>query len=312
MAVDAEANGGSLESAASAWLAGAGQGNLHLISLADVERQLAVLEARLVLCGDGGSGAAPATAKLDSPASAARKVAELGLLGLALRIAAAQNLDPWQVALQPFLRLCFEVDGRGAGKAAALAEAARGPAQDLMFLRTDGVEALGASGDTAQAWWQTLEHALDVAGNSGCMDASRRRLYSLAAEELLSWRPKDALPEFLAKALSQGHAWVSLLRLYMKHDRLEDAVELLAAQLRLCQDTVTGAGAVRPERRWTPLQDFPVALVVQLERATANAAACLEGLPQSAAQQRRESAAKLHRILTQFKLLFEDVDQERR
>lgn len=313
MAVDSASTGGSLESAASTWLAGVEicGGNLRVVSLKDVEQLLAVVEARLVLCGDGGAGVAPATTKLDSPASAARRVAELGLLGLALRVAAAHGLDPWQSALQPFLALCFEADAQSPEKTALVADAARGPAQALMFVRSDGSEALGAGGDAARGWWQALEHALKASGDGkeGSVDASRRRLYSLAAEELLTRRPKESLPEFLTKVLSDGPSWVSLLRLFMKHGRLEDAVDLLTEQVQRCE----GAARLKvlgSERKWTPLQDFPVSLVVQLQRAVVAAKAKDGG---SAADRSKASAcaSELERNLAKFGRLLEDAERAR-
>merc|ERR1711879_1069746 len=60
----------------------------------------------------------------------------------------------------------------------------------------------------------------------------------------------------LSDRLSAGPSWVALLRLYMKYRRAEDAVNLLGLELKKCRPALEAAG-----RNWSPLRDFPIALV---------------------------------------------------
>lgn len=287
---------------------------LGIVLLKDAERCLALTEARLILCGGGGQGRPPPTDGEELAAgAAARRVAKLGLLALALKVATAHELDPWPYALQPFVRLCLEAERPGSdGQVAAVASAARGPTQVYMFVHGDASEPLGCSGgDAVQGWWQALEAGLNAAAGDntsnpqslGFLNASGGRLYSLVVDEVLASRPAaQPLPRFLVKRLANGPTWVILLRLYMKHRRLEDAVNLIGEQLKCCELTVT---SFTPAKRlqWSPLQDFPVSLAVQLQR-------CIR----RTADQDRDSrfldlATELDRILAQFQSLLADSDR---
>merc|ERR1712110_851418 len=109
-----------------------------------------------------------------------------------------------------------------------------------MFLESDGREPLGVDGSVRTGWWKTLEEGLRVAGSKTLEDstgwwkkledsrqlsANCTRLFSLAADEILASQTTPAkLPQFLVRTLSAGPAWVCLLRLYMKHERLDDSV----------------------------------------------------------------------------------------
>jgi len=258
-------------------------------TLADAERALAVAEANMVLCGQN---------EVRTASDAASSVASLGLLMLALRITQSHGLDPWKLALQPFLRLCLEAEHSTDDRVAGLIDAARGPAQAYMFVQSDGCEPLGVGGSTRTGLWQALEEGLGaVAGAQGAgqpLDASATRLYSLVADEILSsHRGLEKLPEFLAGALASGPSWVCLLRMYVKHDRFKDAVELLEEQLKAC-----GPGP----KRWSPLQDFPVSLVLQLQRRVSQSA------DKEKSGQDVQRATKLESILAQFQRLLTDSE----
>lgn len=267
-----------------------------VISLAEAEKLLATVEAYIVCSGRSA---------LCSPAHAARTVAGLGLLGLALRVASAHDLDLWQFAFQPFTKLCVEAEqNQESSKVDNLARAAKGPAQAYMFIRSDGREPLGQNGDICSGLWQTLEDGLlavnrllrpvtAVPGAAAGLDANCTRLYSLVADEVLSLCSGRSLPRFLVKVLSAGPSWVSLLRLYMRHSCVEDSVELLAQQLKLCK-SATG----KPER-CPILQDFPVSLVVQLRNGICEQVAKKTGGSSECLQ-------ILDGILTQFQNLLEE------
>lgn len=261
-------------------------------TVADAERLLSIAEAHMILSG---------RTELCTPSDVAHSVAALGLLGLALRVTRAYSLDAWQFAFQPFLRLCTETEGCADAKVMALVDAARGPAQAYMFHRSDGHDPLGTSGSARGGWWQTLEESLRaVSGprtNGHQLDAAGTRLYSLAADHILSHqRTNGRLSRFIAKALTGGPAWVCLLRLYMKYERMEDAVELLGEQLKSCKlhDEPT---------LWSPLRDFPVSLVVQLKRYVSNRA------QEEKSGDISHLATVLDAILAQFQDLLEDTER---
>jgi len=272
------------------------------ISLKDARRLLLVVEAQIVL---SGSDDAPAAA-----AETAEAVSSLGLVRLAAQVARTCSLDLWQCALRPFTRLCVEAETSSDEKVQALAAAARGPAQAYMFVRSDGAMPLGSGGNIRKAWWRTLEETLREAtcrsgvsstSSTDSLDASGVRLYSLVADEVLILQSgSQRLPGFLASALSSGPSWVTLLRLYMKHRRVEDAVELLGDVLhRCCARQLTAVHW----HVWSPLHDFPVALVVQLLRGIQLGARKLPGGPSA------QLAETLAAILKQFQALLEDFEK---
>jgi len=259
-------------------------------TLADGERLLAMTEAQMILSGRPGSL---------EPTEVARSVASLGLLGLALQLAEANGLDPWSSALQPFLRLCLESDHSSDDKLAELASAARGPTLAFMFAQSDGCEPLGVEGSVRGGLWRMLDESLRaVCGphpGEAFLSARGTQLYSLVAHEILSQEPPATLPGFLAEALSRGPSWVCLLRLYAKHARLEDAVDLLREQLKACKPTLEPL-------EWSPLQAFPVQLAVQLQRS----------LRRRVAEERSGAVAKLadelDDVLAQFRRALEDME----
>eukprot|EP00931_Biecheleriopsis_adriatica_P049546 TRINITY_DN28669_c0_g1_i1.p1 TRINITY_DN28669_c0_g1~~TRINITY_DN28669_c0_g1_i1.p1 ORF type:complete len:1533 (+),score=289.35 TRINITY_DN28669_c0_g1_i1:38-4636(+) len=250
------------------WFSQASEASRDLvISAEDARRMLTVVEAQMVLSGREG---------MCQAAEAAEAVANLGLVRLAVRVAQTCGLDLWQCALRPFVHLCVKAENAPDEVVQALAAAAQESAQAYMFVQSDGAWPLGSGGSVRRAWWQTLEEtlrevsgqrpAVKVASQSSSLavplDAAATRLYSLVASEVLSLNAasQKRLPDFLVDALSAGPSWVTLLRIYMKHCQLEEAIELLGSQLRLSSQQMKAAG-------WhslTALHDFPVLLVVQL------------------------------------------------
>jgi len=271
-------------------------GKESVISLRDAEGLLATVEAYMVLCG---------RSDLVSPSNAARTVAGLGLLGLALQVARASELDMWQFAFQPFTQLCVELDNCSDGKALALAQAAQGPAQAYMFVSSDGNEPLGCEGSLSKAMWGSLEEGLRVAGDLQADDGEARaatsaRLASLVAHEVLSLRPGEALPSFLVKSLSTGPSWVGLLRLYMRHSSAKAAVDLLGEELKFCQEQQASPD---PDLTWSPLSQFPVSLAVQL-RSGLRDRSTKEGSSDD-----KVLIETLDTILTQLESLLEDSER---
>merc|ERR1711920_756724 len=103
--------------------------------------------------------------------------------------------------------------------------------------------------------------------SGGGLDAQSTRLYSLAVDEILaSQNNGGTLPKFLIRAICDGPSWVCLLRLYMKHERLEDAVQLLVEQVEAASTPPISSVFGAPKTHKRPLQDFPVSLAVQLRR----------------------------------------------
>lgn len=285
------------------WFSAAQAASLgHAVSVEDARRLLAVVEAQMVLSGG--------RERVPPPAEAAEAVASLGLLRLAVQVAKACGLDPWQCALRPFVHLCVEAEQAPGEKVQALAAAARGPAQAYMFLHSDGAAPLGSGGSVLRAWWQTLEGTLaEVTGVAGgkVLDAAAARLYSLVASEILSFQakaqrsgaPQGRLPAFLVQCLGRGPSWVCLLRLYMKHRLLEDALELLREQLRRCCAQLKALEV----DAWCPLRGFPAQLAVQLLRAARHRA---REEPNPKASQLVES---LESCLAQWQALLQDFEQ---
>eukprot|EP00927_Polykrikos_kofoidii_P049023 TRINITY_DN43171_c0_g1_i1.p1 TRINITY_DN43171_c0_g1~~TRINITY_DN43171_c0_g1_i1.p1 ORF type:complete len:1573 (+),score=263.95 TRINITY_DN43171_c0_g1_i1:65-4783(+) len=309
-------------------------GNAQTVSLDEVERVLALVEARTLL--SRGSD-------LREPVDVARCLASLGLLALSLQICLCHGLDMWHCALLPFTRLCLTSartgdDITGNTQIALLAGAAVGSSQTFMFVRSDGGEPLGSGGSLHRGLWHMLREGMARAADwtrtleekgaspaaiaasaatattaipsaaAGSLTASGVRFYSLVADELLrSSRDEHGkqhaggkckrLPTFVSETLSAGPSWVCLLRLFMKHACFEDAVDLLSTQLKRCCAVAVG-------RTWSPLQDFPVALVAQFRG----------WLGQRADEERHRSDYALYlraldAILAQFKaLLFEEAE----
>jgi len=265
------------------------------ISLQDAQGLLATVEAYMVLCG---------RSDLVSPSNAARTVAGLGLLGLALQVARAYELDVWQFAFQPFTQLCVELENCTDDKARSLAQAAQGPAQAYMFVNSDGNEALGCEGSLSKAFWCSLEEGLRAAGElqvgeHAVCDAASARLHSLVAHEVLSLSPEMPLPRFLLRTLSAGPSWVGLLRLYMRHSRAKDAVELLGEELQLCQERQQS----RDPCALSALRQFPASVAVQLRNGLREQSS-REGSSGST-----ELVASLDTILTQLESLLEDSER---
>jgi len=263
-----------------------------VFTLDDAEKLLAVTEADMILSGRAGSLAPP---------KVAQSVASLGLLGLALRITEACKLDHWRFALQPFLRLCLESDRSDDGRLGALVDAARGPAMAFMFAQSDGCEPLGVGGSTRQGLWRMLDESLRaVCGpqpGERFLNTEGSEMYSQVAHEIFSSQAApEKLPDFITEALSSGPSWVCLLRLYVKHSRLEDAVELLHEQLKACKPT-------QEPFEWSPLQAFPAQLVVQLQRCLRQRA---EREPSADAARAVES---LDEVLAQFKVALDDLER---
>lgn len=272
-----------------------------LLTLEDADRLLAVVEAQMVLSDRSDAHA---------PADVAPRVAALGLLALALQITIACGLDPWQFALQPFLCLCLESE-QNLDKVTALVDAARGPSQAHMFVRSDGCQPLGSGGSASRAFWQMLEAGLEAVCRTSdeegkALDASGVRLYSLVADQILESQPLRRLPNFLRNKLRAGSSWVCLLRLYMKHRCLEDAASLLGEQLRAGE--LRARSAERSHR--SPLHDFPVSLAVQLQQYARNVTAKEKtGAGVTAAS---HLADALDAILAQLQRLVEDLEQASR
>eukprot|EP00929_Paragymnodinium_shiwhaense_P100306 TRINITY_DN62540_c0_g1_i1.p1 TRINITY_DN62540_c0_g1~~TRINITY_DN62540_c0_g1_i1.p1 ORF type:complete len:1571 (+),score=373.03 TRINITY_DN62540_c0_g1_i1:53-4765(+) len=278
-----------------------------VFTLKDAERLLTTVEAQMVLSG---------RSDLRAPADLAGCVAGLGLLALALQICAAHSLDAWQFALQPFARLCVASESDADEKVAALVDAARGPPQAHMFVRSDGCEPLGTDGSKRKALWRALEEGLaqtarrqqgaGLGPSAPLLSADSARLYSLVAEEILSGRQSDeALPEFLVAAMSAGPSWVSLLRLFMKHGRIEETIVLLTSQLERCGPPSVSAaarGAGGGALAWSPLDDFPLSLVGQL-RTAVNQKAELER-PKG---ETNRQLGRLDAVLSQFRKLIVEV-----
>jgi len=265
-----------------------------IISLRDAHGLLATVEAYMVLCG---------RSDLISPSNAARTVAGLGLLGLALQVARAYQLDLWEFVFRPFTQLCVELETCTEDKALSLAQAAQGPAQAYMFVSSDGNEPLGCQGSLSKAFWATLEEGLRVAselqaGDSESCVASSARLHTLVAHEVLTVRPEDALPDFLVKALSTGPSWIGLLRLYMRHSRTKEAVDLLVDELKLCQERLELSDSLALSK----LSQFPISLAVQLRA----------GIQELSGKQMSDDNPKLlvtlDTILTQLECLLEDSE----
>lgn len=275
--------------------------------LCDAEALLVTTEAQMVLCGRSEAHSAP---------QAAQSVAALGLLGLALQITHANGLDPWQFALQPFVRLCIESESCP-DKVAAMVDVVQGPAQAYMLGHSDGRESLGTGRCLHSGWWNALEQGLWAARSSGGdsgprgaalvdgivapLDADATRLYSLVADEVLSAQPAVALPIFVTRTLSAGPSWVCLLRLYMKHRHLGEAVQLLGQQLWRSRGGLPRA--VAEPQHWSPLQGFPVSLVVQLRTYIGQEAKRHRGGTCS------EYAEELDAILAGFQRLLEESEK---
>lgn len=294
----------ALECAAQEWFSRKSSSSRdNIVTLPDAERRLALVEARMVLYGQASAGAPQQEV---APAVVAKRVAELGLLILALRVARGFGLDVWQYAFQPFLQLCLKADSSTDGEVSAIADAARGPAQAFMFVSSDGFEPLGSNGDVRRAWWQTLEEGLRSCRREGLqdgfLDARTSRLYSLAADEILTQRPADALPEFVEQGLSSGPSWVSLLRIYMKHQLLQECVALLDSQLQRCSTSAKVASMGMATAQWSPLDDLPVCHMLQLEKAIK------QRPPKEKSGNMLALVKELDRVLSGFKNKLEDQE----
>jgi len=238
-----------------AWFSEAAQKTSQaLLSIEDIHGILAVVEARLLAMGRSDLGL---------PLDVARSAASLGHLNLAIATAQAQSLDLWSAAFQPFLSLCIELEQGSPEKANNLVQAARGPSQGHMFVSTDSSEPLGSGGVISKGLWKMLVTALLAVGSNGSvdadagheLDASSVRLHSLVLDEIFACDAGGEFVQELIARLRKGSSWVSLLRLYMKHAREEDAVELFREQLGRCS-------SIGPNH----LQDFPASLAVQLRQ----------------------------------------------
>lgn len=264
----------------------------HVISLHDAERRLAAVEARMAISG---------SSDVSSSTDVASKVASLGLLGLALQIAKVNGLDVWHVALKPFTLLCVEADSGPDSAVTGLADTARGPPQAYMFVNSDGCEPLGTGGSLREGLWNMLEAALkgEEHKETSVRSASNIRLYSLVADEILG--SSSRLPRFLAVALAKG-AWTCLLRLYMKHQLWEDAVDLLGDKLRCASRLKRPQEQIPVDeglRLTNLLDDFPVLLVVQLHR-------CLEASAKTQENRSSELLVSLKAISEQFQGLLRE------
>jgi len=266
-----------------------------VITLRDAENLLATVEAHLLLAEDG---------QMRTPDEAAKKVASLGLLCLALQVTQAHNLDPWEFALQPFLRICVSAENDVEGRVEALTKAAKLPMQAQMFVRSDGLAPLGVSGNTSKGLWQTLEKALvsAVEHTDGAEhpSAARIRLYTLVADELLARNSFDKLPRFILNTLSNGPGWVSLLRLYIKYNCLRDGVDLLEKLLKAAQRQAMSLD----QSSWSVLQDFPVAHVVHLRECVAHQ------LASGGIGVDRQVLKAIDEILSQFTSLLGDSEND--
>jgi len=224
-------------------------------SIADASRLLAMTEANMILSGKGEIG---------SPSTVARSIAAIGLLGLSLQVVEFCSLDPWQCAFQPFVHLCVESTTCSEENIRTLVDAARGPTQTHMFMHSDGNEALGTCGSAQRGLWQMLEEGLMAISRmepeGRKLGATGAHLYSRVADEILSVQQSGkGLPGFIRRILSHSPFWVCLLRLFLKHERIDDAVELLSEKLKSCK-------LQEDARAESPLQDFPICLIVQLKR----------------------------------------------
>jgi len=260
-------------------------------SITDASRLLAMTEARMILSGKG---------EIDSPAEVARSIAAIGLLGLALQVVEFCNLDPWQCAFQPFVRLCVESTACSEENIRSLVDAARGPTQSHMFMHSDGQEALGTFGSAKRGLWQMLEEGLramsGIEPEGSKLSATSARLYSCVADEILSVQQSSkGLPGFIRRILSHSHFWVCLLRLFLKHERIDDAVELLGEKLKTCK---------LQEDAESPMQDFPVCLIVQLKRHV-----CRKSDEIRLNQVSEGTSQKLEEILSQFRCSLEDSER---
>lgn len=262
----------------------------QVVTLQQAQQLLSVVEAQLILSGD---------TRMTPSLGEAAAVARLGLLGLSLQVAAAIGLDAWEHALQPFLGLILKaeqdrqddardekkdmdcgLEDSGGSKASGgkkqrqkmskvqeLLALAQGPAMAYMFRSSDGSQPLGTGGCIVTALWQMLEDGIArVTGSRGGLTAQHARLYALVADEVLQARPQVQLPSFIL-TLSTGPFWVTLLRLYMKHRKLEEAVLLLEELLR--KSSSKRPATALETSPWDPLLDFPVQLLVQLRRSLA-------------------------------------------
>jgi len=284
----------------------------EVVSIEDAERLLTLVEAHLVLNG---------RSDLRAPEDVAACVAGLGLLGLALQLADAHGLDSWPSAFQPFTRLCVEAETYTDDKVATLVHAARGAAQSYMFVRSDAREPLGSGGRAREALWTTLgealaahnkEHSKFPTEKDPGLDAHSIRLYSLVVNEMLSMGFGKKLPDFVGTSFATGGqlGWVSLLRIFMKHSRTEDALDLLAEQLvrdqahgmsmdvRPSFGTQTGATGCGISTR-----GFPINLVMQLKAALASSGA---SDAQSLSTDSSSSTARLDEVLAQFRRHLEE------
>mmetsp|Transcript_73362 Transcript_73362/g.174775 ORF Transcript_73362/g.174775 Transcript_73362/m.174775 type:complete len:488 (+) Transcript_73362:28-1491(+) len=260
-----------------------------VFTLSDAEKLLAVVEAEITGASRHESQSAPLVL--------ARKAAEQGLLLMALELAQHFHLDLWQAALQPFTRLCLDLEhegGSGHGGSSRLEEvlaAARGPAQGYMFVASDAQEPLlQKEGEHVGmdrrlvALWATLEEGL-LAVSGAAPDAASIRLYSLVAEEVVAREARDAshnrggrgwgrtLPSFLTAVLSKGPGWSQLLQVYMKYSRWPAAVELVTSRVSEAEVAVR-TERVEPSVTSTStapllLQAFPLHHVLKLQ-------ACME------------------------------------
>jgi len=262
-------------------------------SIADASRLLAMTEAGMILSGKSEIG---------SPSTVARSVAAIGLLGLALQLVEFCKLDPWQCAFQPFVHLCIESTACTEENIRTLVDAARGPAQTHMFMHSDGHEALGTCGSAQRGLWQMLEEGLMAFSRTEpegrTLSANGAHLYSRVSDEILSVQESDkGLPGFLRRILSHSPFWVFLLRLFLKYERIDDAVELLAEKLKSCkrQDDAPAE---------SPLQDFPICLIVQLKRHVSRKSDEI-GLNQIS----EATTQKLEEILLQFRESLEDAER---
>jgi hypothetical protein len=262
-------------------------------SMEDASRLLAMTEANMILSGKGEIG---------SPSTVARSIAAIGLLGLALQLVEFCNLDPWQCAFQPYVHLCVESTTCSEENIRTLVDAAKGPTQMHMFVHSDGHEALGTCGSAQRGLWQMLEEGLMASSKmepgGRKLSATGARLYSLVAEEILSVQQSGkGLPGFIRRILSNNPFWVSLLRVFLKHERIDDAVELLAEKLKSCK-------LEEDAQTESPLQDFPICLIVQLKRHVGR-----KSDEMRLNQISEATKQKLEEILLQFRDSLEDAER---
>lgn len=241
----------------------------------DARRLLALVEGQLVFQG---------RTQVQTPSDMARGLASVGLLVLAVQIATTHGLDLWHAAFQPFTKLCLEAGdaNEGSTRAKVWADVAVGEGQSYMFVRGDSMEPLcggsleGGAGHLAEGLWQSLDGCLRAVARNHergkALDAQGARLYSLVADAVLAGSSKP-LPSWLSDPLSSGGSWICLLRLYMKHRRVQDAATLLDEAVQGNADMGPGlarlAGASAAVRY--PLQDLHLGLVAQLREGAADA-----------------------------------------